>query len=136
MKSIPYLACSFLVILAAACAGEPPESETGLSESETAEFSLTKHLGSALEDANSAITNFSTKKLGNPPSEEVEKLFRYEYLVKDMPLNLSDKEMEENFQSLGRDRWDCFHMEHVTRGSIRIFCKRRPKSYLQYMKVF
>lgn len=63
---------------------------------------------------------------------EVEKLFVFEYKVVEFQMDLPASELQESLTLLGRERWDCFHVEPQELSN-RFFCKRRPKTYLRYI---
>ena len=65
--------------------------------------------------------------------EEVDKLFRWEYRVQDLPVDLSAEDMEKRLAALGVDGWECFSIVPGT-SSTRTTCKRRPKSAITYLK--
>jgi len=73
-----------------------------------------------------------SKAIKELTTEEVEKLFVFEYLVSDAPPQSSTAELQETLTKLGQERWECFHIER-TAETLRIFCKRRPKTYLRYI---
>jgi hypothetical protein len=66
--------------------------------------------------------------------EEVEKLFRWEYRVAELPVNSGAKELEHSLNNLGSDGWECFHLEVAT-DHLRALCKRRPRGALAYLKL-
>jgi len=63
---------------------------------------------------------------------EVEKLWIHEYKVEEIPVTMDSTQIEEQLMTLGKDRWDCFHLEKKEEV-LQIFCKRRPQSYLRYI---
>lgn len=63
---------------------------------------------------------------------EVEKLYNFEYHIEEFSNELSTVEIEAKLDALGQDRWECFHIEPGEK-ELRVFCKRRPKTYLRYM---
>ena len=65
--------------------------------------------------------------------EEVDKLFRWEYRVQDLPADLSAEDMEKRLAALGTDGWECFSIVPGP-SSTRTTCKRRPKSAITYLK--
>jgi hypothetical protein len=65
--------------------------------------------------------------------EEVDKLFRWEYRVIDLPAELSAEEMEKRLAALGSEGWECFSILPAP-SSTRTICKRRPKSAITYLK--
>lgn len=67
--------------------------------------------------------------------DEIEKLSKFEYLIETLPADEPANSLESKLNSLGELRWDCFHVENI-KETLHIFCKRRPKSYLRYLKSF
>ena len=65
--------------------------------------------------------------------EELEKLFRWEYRVVEIPLAASSGELEARLRDLGAENWDCFSI--ILNGDLsRVTCKRRPASALSYLQ--
>lgn len=97
---------------------------------------LAKDFKKGLEQATEKINQLapSQQQLKQSTVGEVEKLFSLEYRVIDIDRDVPAAEIEARLAALGRDRWDCFHIE-PTAGSLRLFCKRRPQSYLRYIPV-
>ena len=73
-----------------------------------------------------------SQKLEKAASGEVEKLFSYEYTVKDLDASLSLPQLQAELDMLGMERWDCFNIQNMN-AQLRVFCKRRPKTYLRYL---
>lgn len=74
--------------------------------------------------------------LSKQSQAEVEKLFTFEYLSQDFPLELSSEDLQTELQKLGNQRWECFQIL-IVKDKIRAICKRHPKTYLRYIpKVF
>ena len=65
--------------------------------------------------------------------EEVEKLFRWEYKVVDLPKEQSSAALEAQLQELGSAGWECFSLASIESG-MRVTCKRKPHSTLAYLK--
>lgn len=63
---------------------------------------------------------------------ELDKLFQLEYEVREIPLGSDTNVVSAALAELGEQRWDCFHIDHSALN-LRIFCKRKPKSYLRYI---
>lgn len=63
---------------------------------------------------------------------ELEKLHSLEYKVLEIDGKLATVDLETAFADLGKERWDCFHIEERAE-SLRVFCKRNPKTYLKYI---
>lgn len=87
----------------------------------------------SVEKLKTKLTNL-TKKNEKLAIEEIEKLFSFEYRVASLPSNSSSDVVESNLKLLGKDRWECFHVDK-TKDTIEIYCKRRPKTYLRYMNL-
>lgn len=65
--------------------------------------------------------------------DEVEKLFRWEYRVKELPIALSAEEFQEELAALGLAGWEC--VSFLPQGEkTRVTCKRRPRGALAYLK--
>lgn len=98
---------------------------------------LKSDLEKTIEETTTAIKEMTkdSDKIDDLASEEVEKLFNYEYTVKDYDSSLSAEEFEVNLKALGKDRWICFHIEKEIKY-YRVFCRRRPKTYLRYLPRF
>jgi hypothetical protein len=76
-------------------------------------------------------------------TDEVEKLFRWEYKVTELPKGTTASDLEQRLADLGLEGWECFDIYTVPYGSgpdgsgpngTRITCKRRPRSALNYFK--
>jgi hypothetical protein len=66
--------------------------------------------------------------------EEVEKLFRWEYKITELPSDLPAVDLEARLAELGADGWECFDLKERPVNLTRVTCKRRPKSALSYLK--
>lgn len=79
------------------------------------------------------------------PIKEVEKLHQLEYEVVSFPLNTPPAALDAALDEMGKNRWDCFHIE---RGAqlreeegqddkrevyLMVFCKRLPDTLLRYV---
>jgi hypothetical protein len=95
---------------------------------------LKKELDATVNDALKKIEGLGseTDKLHASATEEVEKLFMFEYKVAEIPLRAEKDEVNEKLSALGKDRWDCFYVE-PKKDVLRFYCKRRPLSYLRYV---
>lgn len=84
-----------------------------------------------LEDLKTTL-DASRRGVQETTAAEIEKLHSLEYKVLEIDGKLGAPELETAFADLGKERWDCFHIEE--RGeSLRVFCKRNPKTYLKYI---
>lgn len=64
---------------------------------------------------------------------EVDKLFRWEYHVVDVPSILGSAELEKQLTELGAENWECFSVLPLPE-SVRVVCKKRPLSAINYLK--
>lgn len=95
---------------------------------------LSEDLKETLKDAKRAVAGLApdTSAVQQKTNEEIEKLFRFEYKVEELAKEAPAGEIEASLARLGSDRWDCFHVES-TPASLRLFCKRMPRTYLRYL---
>lgn len=65
--------------------------------------------------------------------EEVNKLFRWEYKVVELPATSDAATLQARLSALGEENWEVIDM--TTKDQIsRITCKRRPNSAIGYLK--
>lgn len=72
---------------------------------------------------------------------EVKKLRQKEYEVRSIPLNTKAEDIKDLLNSLGKENWDCLHMEKVLGSDLKtesdakllIFCSRKAETVLQYV---
>ncbi len=93
---------------------------------------LARRLGISPDDVNAAIGPHG-EVLQAKTKEEMDKLFRWEYRVQDLSSSMPAEEFERRLGELGSDGWDCFSILPEQR-SLRLTCKRRPKSAITYLK--
>jgi len=140
--AITTIACALLLVVTlSACndstnspAHNPAPSPTDAPLDEG--FSLNSILNS-IEGARSGVQNAvgpHADALQNRTKEEVEKLFRWEYRVVEVPTTIASAELELQLSSLGEQGWECFNLEQRPSDVTRITCKRRPKSAISYLK--
>jgi hypothetical protein len=91
-----------------------------------------KDLKITLDELKKTLGNLSTQT-NEIANEELEKLYKYEYLVSELPLTSSPAEFSEHLNKLGTDRWDCYQIIKET-DTYRLFCRRMPKSLLRYLQ--
>jgi hypothetical protein len=65
--------------------------------------------------------------------EELDKLFRWEYKVVELPLTADSTTLQAQLSALGEENWEVVSMTVVDGGN-RIICKRRPNSAIGYLK--
>lgn len=88
-----------------------------------------------LSEATKKINQLAPSKDSLSPSaaaEQLDRFFTYEYRVIPIDKNMSTSQVEGTLTALGRERWDCFHIQSLEDGS-RIFCKRLPRPYVEYL---
>jgi hypothetical protein len=89
-----------------------------------------------LEGAGSAVHETvrpHTEAVQAKTKEELDKLFRWEYKVVDIPLATDAASLQAQLSALGEENWEVLNMtttDHVN----RIICKRRPTSAIGYLK--
>ena len=99
-------------------------------------FSLNNLLNS-IEGAKSGVEEAvgpHAEAINERTKSEVEKLFRWEYRVVEVPTEISTADLEGKLGELGSDGWECFHMQTQASNTTRITCKRKPRSALSYLK--
>lgn len=65
--------------------------------------------------------------------DEIEKMFAIEYKVFEIAEKNNVNILEDELNKFGKERWDCFFIDKNAE-SYRLFCRRKPKSYLRYAK--
>lgn len=95
---------------------------------------IANEMNKTLEQTKESLRSVTSPQgsLQQRTSEEVSKLFSIEYKLEELPNTSTTKAVEDRLTSLGKERWDCFHIEPRALG-IRIYCKRVPTSYLKYL---
>ncbi len=88
---------------------------------------VTQTVNSAKEGIESLKPHIQTRT-----SEEFEKLFIFEYKVKELPIAATSASIEAELTLLGSDRWECYAVQTFD-DHLRLFLKRRPESYLRYI---
>lgn len=96
---------------------------------------ITRSVQDSISSATKKISELtpSSNELSSLTTEEIEKLFNFEYKVIELESTLPNSEIEGKLSQLGIDRWECFHVEK-NGAFLRIFCKRRPKTFLRYIQ--
>lgn len=96
-----------------------------------------KELQSEIESTiKKGIESIST----NPslPLEEIKKLSQLEYKSLTFPMDTPPQKMEEELNTLGKDRWDCRSIFPRPRTApekpeIVVICQRTPETVLRYV---
>lgn len=132
------VAISSVVLLGCGDSSSNSEHQTGAPEDQTPStlHSVWDQLNGTWSDASKAVQDSVSPhaaSLQNQTKEEVEKLFRWEYRVVDIPLALSAEETETQLAVLGSEGWECAAV--IAHGeNSRYTFKRRPRSALNYLK--
>lgn len=95
---------------------------------------LSDQVGRLVDQASHSLSPLTpdTTELQRGTSEEIAKLFIFEYTVFDIPSSASPQEMQSTLMKVGQDRWECFASTPLE-TKLRFFCKRRPQSYLHFI---
>ena len=95
---------------------------------------LTNEIRRALDATKDRVTEISPSKeeIKSLTTDELNKLSAFEYHVAEIKRDLSIEELEKELSALGLERWECFEIEQLEK-SYRIFCRRRPQTYLRYI---
>ena len=95
---------------------------------------IAKKVGEEYSDAKQTFNEIapSANDVKENTSKEVEKLFTFEYKVSEFDINSDSGKLEEELTALGKDMWECFDII-PSEKTIKVFCKRRPKTYLRYL---
>ncbi len=106
-----------------------PEADLSL---DTVLDNLNEQLDKASDHVQEAVGPHADQ-LQSKTKEEVEKLFRWEYKVMDLPANVTAEQMESRLSQVGEDGWECSSIVSVP-NAFRVTCKRKPPSALAYLK--
>ena len=130
MKNLTFSPCRILIALLLPLCLSGCDSRTGKKELNR----LTEDVQEAIDLAQQKFDDVSPdgSKLHRAASDEIEKLFSYEYTIKELDPSLSTTQLQAELDMLGMERWDCFSIQNIN-AQLRIICKRRPKTYLRYL---
>jgi len=106
-----------------------PEQASAAASSAAAE--LDQFYRSTKKQALNAVGDVP-KKVTDVTADEINNSFAIEYKVVDLERVADPKDSEAMLTALGKDRWDCFHMEPVGER-LRMFCARRPFSLMRIL---
>lgn len=111
------------------------------SKSKTAE--IQNQLANLTKSVSDLVGDSSTTK---DAMEEFKKLQQFEYKLQSFPADTMPIELEAALNRLGKERWECFHVEkrmsveskepdvaRAARPEIVLFCKRRPETPLRFI---
>ncbi len=98
---------------------------------------FTQELQGALDATSKTVSNISpsTDDLKSLTTDEVNKLFSFEYRVVTLEKKLNTEELETALAALGVERWECFDID-AYEDKYRVFCRRRPQTYLRFIPRF
>jgi hypothetical protein len=103
--------------------------------STTDKFSLDSIL-TTLEGAGSEVHEAvrpHTDAVQAKTKEELDKLFRWEYKVVELPITTDAPTLQTQLSALGEENWEVVDMREYGQLT-RITCKRRPSSAIGYLK--
>ncbi len=116
--------------------GDVPDLSDGDVPDENSFGSVIKTIHENLERATEQVREAvgpHSEDLQNLTKDEVEKLFRWEYRVKELSIALSAEQFQEELAKLGLEGWEC--VSFLPQGDkTRVTCKRRPRGALAYLK--
>jgi len=93
--------------------------------------SVTDELKATFSDAGKGVSDVAPS-VRSMTVDQLEKLFIYEYKVIDVDGEASPQRVEAILNAMGQERWVSYSVTPISSG-VRIYLKRRPKTYLQYV---
>lgn len=124
----------FLLIIAifllSGCNSDPVTQEVPPTDASAPE-SLTDTIAAQISKAQQQVQELASGSK-DTATEEVEKLFTFDYRVVEFDKSLPATDLELKLNELGKERWECFHVE-PRESVLQFFCSRRPKTYLRYI---
>jgi hypothetical protein len=90
-------------------------------------------LGKAVDEYTPESVKSSARQVPIMAEDEYEKIFRIDYRVIELPRGKGPQYFEAALNELGKERWECFHIEPQAEKLIA-FCSRRPLSYIRYLR--
>jgi len=95
---------------------------------------LSRNLKNTLTSTKDKVVELSpsSRDIESLTTDEFKKLSTFEYKVSELPRTVSSIELEAELAVLGLERWECFQV-YQTETHYRIFCRRRPATYLRYV---
>jgi hypothetical protein len=141
--AIATTACGILFVLGVSgCKDSQKNSVATISgvapatpSSSSDKFSLNSIL-TTLEGAGSEVHDAMrphTDAVQAKTKEELDKLFRWEYKVVEIPITTDAPTLQAQLSALGEENWEVVDMRVI--GQVdRITCKRRPSSAIGYLK--
>ncbi len=118
---------------------EAPEGPTKIPTQDSIQDSLgavMENLNEQLDQASSHVQQVvapHAEEIQARTKDEVEKAFRWEYKVQDIPADTSAEAFEAKLTELGDEGWECVSFQPVHDGT-RVTCKRKPRGALAYLK--
>lgn len=131
MRNKKIVLLSAAVFLAASLGCDKKDAEQQISSAQ-------KTLNDALDKSTQKFNELSSLSTEDATTE-LKKLRQLEYSVSEFPLTSSREELEKFLKIKGEEFWDCFSVEMVPEfkvgegAHLRIICKRRPQTMLQYV---
>ena len=104
----------------------------------------TKQAVSSLESQVNELSNTVQTAVSKAEApEELKKLQQYEYRIEVFAPDLSVADQTARLNALGKERWECFHIEARSKLSVIaqtnnseelvVYCKRHPDTPLRYI---
>lgn len=109
-----------------------PSSEK-ISEVVSTLHQSAKDVSSTVQDSVQQIIGTNGTAIQNLTTEQLMRLFKWEYRVVDVGTDKPAEEMNATLTELGDQNWECFSILQIG-AAVRITCKKRPASALEYLK--
>ena len=100
----------------------------------------TKELQRQVGDLTKTVTDYvGEAETTKEAMTEISKLQQYEYKILTVPADTTPVALQSSLNELGRERWDCFHVEkrlnpaEPAKSELAMFCKRRPETPLRFI---
>ncbi len=89
-------------------------------------------IGNEVQQLTRTVSNYINQ--AEAPAE-LKKLQQFEYKVVTFPPEVEATELENSLAELGKERWDCFHVDRIGAKdpALMVMCKRRPDTPLKYV---
>jgi hypothetical protein len=120
-----------LSILLAGICGCQQSSEIAAKSAEAPAESAGTSWQDTFNSATEELDN-RRKAVQDAAANELDKLVTYEYHIAELDREATTESIEARLGELGKERWDCFHIDPGVK-TLRIFCKRAPKTVLKFI---
>jgi hypothetical protein len=135
--TLSLLTLSILSLSACSSPVEPSEREQAEKQLREMKALLQQTVEEVLTVSGAKLEELKGAYDPQDPLKELKKLRQFEYKV--APLALDPPKLEAELIALGREGWDCFHVEHSpsenksANKTLLVFCKRRVETPLSYI---